>query len=91
MRNNNSKKTPTGPSSQASKRTRKPKKEALPASALKAVELPKTEDQSKEECLSDSSDSLNQPPPILAKTIYFGNEVTETIRNYDDLHDYIYD
>lgn len=28
---------------------------------------------------------------ILAKTVYYGNEVTESIRNYDQLDDYVYD
>ena len=28
---------------------------------------------------------------ILKSTIYYGNEVVETVRNYDDLSDYIYD
>lgn len=28
---------------------------------------------------------------ILKRTVYFGNEITETIRTFDDLDDYIYD
>ena len=34
---------------------------------------------------------LEQVRGVLRKTVYFGNEVQETVRRYDDLDDYIYD